>query len=271
MFLEPWSWNRSIMKRKLLRIDRGGWETVSEEMWKTKGMWKSCLAALSEKKNRELWISSFAKTSVTIHSLVPIFPLKAVHGVTPGKSEEPNLWKVPQSPTAIMAKPPLLFMRKIILSNKYHETIEYNSLICNWLSFSFMNPHLFSCEVAGKSPPEQSFHYTQTTTLRMSSSPLEWSAAKTEPHPGLTPVCHLLTNIVCACVWSMKCVLEQEGRAFHLPIIYTLFQINASEMFSWHTVSSLNLQSGSDTRFWSLFPAHSATMLHSPPAPESLP
>lgn len=265
MFLEPWSWNRSIMKRKLLRIDRDGWETVSEEMWKTKGMWESCLAALSEKKNRELWISSFAKTSVTIHSLVPIFPLKAVHGVTPGKSEEPNLWKVPQSPTAIMAKPPLLFMRKIILSNKYHETIEYNSLICNWLSFSFMNPHLFSCEAAGKSPPEQSFH------LRMSSSPLEWSAAKTEPHPGLTPVCHLLTNIVCACVCSMKCVLEQEGRAFHLPIIYTLFQINASEMFSWHTVSSLNLQSGSDTRFWSLFPAHSAMMLHSPPAPESLP
>lgn len=78
-------------------------------------------------------MSSFANTTVTSHSPVLIFPLKAVHGVTLGKSEDPNLCKVPQSPPAIMAKPPLLFMRKIILRNKYHETIEYSILICDWL------------------------------------------------------------------------------------------------------------------------------------------
>lgn len=70
----------------------------------------------------------------------------------------------------------------------------------------------------------------------------------------------------------MKCMLEQEGRAFHVPIIYPLFQINSLEAFSWHTVDSLSLQAGPGPRFCSLlFSVHSAKMLHSPSVPESLP
>lgn len=99
----------------------------------------------------------------------------------------------------------------------------------------------------------------------MSNSPNE------EPHLGLFPVCHVLIDIAYVCVCFMKCMLEQEGRAFHVPIIYPLFQINALEMFFWHTVSSPGLQAGPGPRFCSLFSACSAKTFHSPPARESLP
>lgn len=58
-----------------------------------------------------------------------------------------------------------------------------------------------------------------------------------EPKQSLTQVCFLylmLIDIAYICVCFIKCTLEQEGREFHVPIIYPLFQINAFEMFSWH-------------------------------------
>lgn len=49
------------------------------------------------------------------------------------------------------------------------------------------------------------------------------SSSQDRATPGPAPVPHLLTNIACACVCFMKCMLEQEGRAFHLPIMYISF------------------------------------------------
>lgn len=76
--------------------------------------------------------------------------------------------------------------------------------------------------------------------------------AQTVPHLGLLPGPCVL------CVCCMKYMLEQEGRAFHVPIIYPLFQTDASETFSWHIVGPVSLQSGPGPRFCSLFSAHSA-------------
>lgn len=97
------------------------------------------------------------------------------------------------------------------------------------------------------------------------------SATKPRSHHGLLPVPHVLIDMAYVCVCFMKCMLEQEGIAFHVPIIYPLFQTNASEMFSWHTVGSPGLQAGPGPRFSSLFSARSAKTLHSPPAQKSLP
>lgn len=128
-----------------------------------------------------------------------------------------------------------------------------------------MNPYFFSSEAAGKWPPKWPLH------LRVNRSPLEWATAQTEPHLGLLPGSRVLIGIAYICVCFMKCMSEQEGRAFHVPIIYPAFQINPSETFSWHTVGSLSLQAGPGPGFCSLFSGHSAKMLYSPPARESLP
>ena len=105
----------------------------------------------------------------------------------------------------------------------------------------------------------------------MNSSRLEWGTAQIEPHVGPLPVPHVLLDAAYVCVCFMKYMLEQEGRVFHVPIIYPLFQINASEASSWHTVGSLSLQAGPGPRFCSLFSARSAKVLHSPPAQKSFP
>lgn len=55
MLLEPWSWNRSTMKRKLLWIDRGGWEMGVWRDVRNKRDVKKLLSGLVKKNNnREL-------------------------------------------------------------------------------------------------------------------------------------------------------------------------------------------------------------------------
>lgn len=89
----------------------------------------------------------------------------------------------------------------------------------------------------------------------------------------LTWTCLVLHDITCIHLFFMKCMLKQEDRTLCVPIIYLLFQTNASETNSWCTVGSLSLQAGPGPTFCthSLFSAHTAKILYSPPAQGSLP
>lgn len=159
-----------------------------------------------------------------------------------------------------MAKPPLLFMRKIILRNKYHETIEYSRLICNFLLWTHIS-----------FPVEQQGSLLQSNPSTSGWAALLWNEQQPrQSHTWACP-CTSFVNQHCMCMCVFYEIHVRTGRQSVSPTYYRyLFQINTPEMFSWHTAGSLNLQSGSDSRFCSLFPACSATLLHSPLAPESL-